>query len=194
MSAVPGPQALPFEISGIPKLVVIRLICRDIPAESASLADNPPCTHLDKQFTVGPGSPGRVHLRHSFRRAFRTLDATNGVTHTSDSSFSGASFRSEFAVPISGRDSSVHEEVAAGDERAVPPHQESANRPNLKAPLMAKAERRGPRGSSIATTAPCSARAETLRWSSWLRGSITSSPLVQIIQNIACSTTNSGIG
>jgi hypothetical protein len=37
------------------------------------------------------------------------------------------SLRSKFAVPVGGRDSAVHKEVTAGDERAIWPHQKSAN-------------------------------------------------------------------
>ena len=42
-----------------------------------------------------------------------------------------ASLWSEVAEPISRRYSAIHEEVAAGDECTIRPHQESANGPNL---------------------------------------------------------------
>ncbi len=41
------------------------------------------------------------------------------------------SLRSEFAEPVGSRDSAVHEKVAAGNERAVRPHQKSGNGPHL---------------------------------------------------------------
>jgi hypothetical protein len=41
------------------------------------------------------------------------------------------SLRSEFAVPVGSGDSAVHEEIAAGDESAVRPQEESADRPHL---------------------------------------------------------------
>jgi len=100
MSAIPGPQAPTFEISSIPKLVVIRLIYRHLPAESASLADNPPCTHLEQHFTVSPCSAGWVHLRRSFRRAFRTLNAINRVTHAHDAN---SAMRQRYTRPGSRR-------------------------------------------------------------------------------------------
>src|SRR5277367_6374737 len=37
------------------------------------------------------------------------------------------SFRCEFAVPIGGRDSAVHQEIAAGDKRSVRAHEERAD-------------------------------------------------------------------
>lgn len=39
----------------------------------------------------------------------------------------GPSFRGEFAVVVGARDTAVHEEIAAGDERTVRAHQERAD-------------------------------------------------------------------
>ena len=42
-----------------------------------------------------------------------------------------SSFRSEFTEPVGCCDPSIHEEVAAGDERPIRPHQESADSADL---------------------------------------------------------------
>src|SRR5271165_4284431 len=43
----------------------------------------------------------------------------------------GRSIRGELAVEVGGGDAAVHEEVAAGDERAVGTHEERADVPDL---------------------------------------------------------------
>ena len=47
------------------------------------------------------------------------------------------SLRSEFVVPVGGRDSAIQQEVAAGDERSVRPHQERGTAPtSFGVPMM----------------------------------------------------------
>jgi hypothetical protein len=46
---------MPFEIGGIPKLVIIRFLGQYLSEKSASLTDEPSHTHLNEDFAIAPG-------------------------------------------------------------------------------------------------------------------------------------------
>ncbi len=72
---------MPFEISGIPKLVSIGFLRRHLPEKPTGLTDNPPYPHLAKDLSIAPGLPVWMHVCHRLGRAFWTLNAVNGVIH-----------------------------------------------------------------------------------------------------------------
>src|ERR1043166_785480 len=72
---------MPFEISDIPKLVIVRFLRWHLPEKSAGLTDEPLRAHLDEHFAIARGLPAWMHVRCRPGRAFRTLDNVSNVTH-----------------------------------------------------------------------------------------------------------------